>query len=216
MLIFLLILAAVASYLWDGLNVSIILSNLIYHEDIRTKGSGNPGFTNFKRAFGSKWAWPVFFLDIIKTAVPMVVFGLLFHFNLDAAYGLGWQFGCAWSGFFCMLGNCFPCWYKFKGGKGFMVCLTTLLFIDWRAGLIGFAVMAILLLTLKYMSLATMVGMAAGFVMLIIFKASPFWVPVIFCIMVALMILRHHENISRLVKGKENKTYIFGKGKKKQ
>ena len=86
MLVFLLITAAVASYLWDGLNVSIILSNLIYHEDIRTKGSGNPGFTNFKRAFGSKWAWPVFFLDIIKTAVPMVVFGLLFRFSAGSGY----------------------------------------------------------------------------------------------------------------------------------
>ena len=207
----LLIAAAVCSYLWDGLNVSIILSNLIYHEDIRTKGSGNPGFTNFKRAFGSKWAWPVFFLDILKTAVPMIVFGLLFNHFYPATYG--WQFGCAWSGMFCMLGNCFPCWYSFKGGKGFMVCLTTLLFIDWRAGLIGFAVMTILLLTLKYMSVATMAGMAVGAVMLVVFKASPFPVPIIFGLMVILLIVRHRANIVRLIHHEESKTQLFGKSK---
>ena len=46
--------AALVSYLVSGLNPAIILSRAIYHKDIRTCGSGNPGFTNFKRSFGGR------------------------------------------------------------------------------------------------------------------------------------------------------------------
>ena len=60
-----LIACALASYIISGLNPAIILSRLLYHEDIRSKGSGNPGFTNFNRVYG-KTAWIVFFLDIFK------------------------------------------------------------------------------------------------------------------------------------------------------
>ena len=58
--------AALVSYLVSGLNPAIILSRAIYHKDIRTCGSGNPGFTNFKRSFGGRYAWFVFLLDIAK------------------------------------------------------------------------------------------------------------------------------------------------------
>ena len=50
------ILAAVSAYLIAGINPAIILSKAIYGKDIRTLGSKNPGFTNFKRNFGMKWA----------------------------------------------------------------------------------------------------------------------------------------------------------------
>ena len=54
---FLYIAAAITAYLVAGWNPAITLSKAIYKKDIRTCGSGNPGFTNFKRTFGNKWAW---------------------------------------------------------------------------------------------------------------------------------------------------------------
>ena len=54
-------MVALFAYLISGLNPAIILSKMIYHQDIRGLGSKNPGFTNFKRVFGGRYAWIVFF-----------------------------------------------------------------------------------------------------------------------------------------------------------
>lgn len=199
---------ALVSYLLAGLNPSIILSKAIYHTDIRTCGSGNPGFTNFKRSFGSKYAWWVFFLDIAKSAVLFTLFGFLFlHFAGDRLLGV------ALSACFAMLGNAFPVWYRFKGGKGFMVCLTASWFLDWRVGLCGTAVMLLLLFTVKYMSLATMCGMASGAVVLWLLPTKSFLPPLLFSLCVLFMILRHWKNIGRLIKGTESKFSLKDKKK---
>lgn len=205
--------AALVSYLVSGLNPAIILSRAIYHKDIRTCGSGNPGFTNFKRSFGGRYAWFVFLLDIAKGAVLFLAFGLLFrHIRGE------WATGVAVSAVFAMLGHAFPVWYGFRGGKGFLVCLTASWFLDWRAGLVGTAVMTVLLLTVRLMSLATMCGMAlsAGVLWLLFALADFGWLPAaLFSLCVLFMILRHHENIVRLCHGTEKKFYIFGKPKDK-
>ena len=107
------IISAVFAYFVSGLNPAIIMSKAIYKKDIRTCGSGNPGFTNFKRVFGNKYAWFVFVLDILKGAVISVVAGLLFR-----AYVGSWALGVAYAGLFAMLGHAFPLYYGFKGGKG--------------------------------------------------------------------------------------------------
>ena len=92
------IISAVFAYFVSGLNPAIIMSKAIYKKDIRTCGSGNPGFTNFKRVFGNKYAWFVFVLDILKGAVISVVAGLLFR-----AYVGSWALGVAYAGLFAML-----------------------------------------------------------------------------------------------------------------
>ena len=68
------LLAGAASYLIGGVNPAIVLSNLIYRQDIRTVGSKNPGFTNFKRVFGNKNAWFVFALDLLKSVGLCLIF----------------------------------------------------------------------------------------------------------------------------------------------
>lgn len=114
--VFLFISAAVAAYLIGGINPAIVLSDRIYHQDIRQMGSGNPGFTNFKRAYGNRWAWFVFVLDIAKTVVVVGLFSMLFGSVLEMR-----QMGAAYTGFFAMIGHVFPIWYQFEGGKGFLV-----------------------------------------------------------------------------------------------
>ena len=202
--------AALSGYLVSGLNPAIILSKLIYKKDIRTMGSGNPGFTNFKRSFGSKYAWWVFLLDILKGAVLFTVFGLLFSRILgDRLMGVAVTAVCA------MLGHAHPVWYGFKGGKGFLVCMTAVWFLDWRAGLIGTAVMLILLFTTHFMSLATMVGMVVAIAPMWFFHRDA-WIPVVLYAACAIyMCIRHRANIGRLLKGTESKFYLKDKNKKK-
>ena len=149
-MVLLFLLAGGSAYLISGLNPAIILSKLIYHDDIRLKGSKNPGFTNFKRVYGNRCAWYVFVLDILKSVLPCIIFAWLF----EHSYG-HWQLGAAYTGLFSMIGHIFPVWYGFKGGKGFLVEVGAVYVIDWRAGLIATAVFLILLFTLKYMSLSS-------------------------------------------------------------
>ena len=205
MTVLLYILAALCGYLIAGLNPAIAMSKAIYHQDIRECGSGNPGFTNFKRTFGNKWAWWVLVLDLSKAAVVVGLFAWLL-----SRQGVDFQFGAAYTGMFCMLGHAFPFQFKFKGGKGFLVCLSTMYVIDWRVGLIATGIMVVLLLVTKYMSLSTTLAMLLCPILLIPFGAS---VPVIlmatFC--AVFMAVRHKENFKRLIQGKESKFSLKGK-----
>ncbi len=198
------IISAVFAYFVSGLNPAIIMSKAIYKKDIRTCGSGNPGFTNFKRVFGNKYAWFVFVLDILKGAVISVVAGLLFR-----AYVGSWALGVAYEGLFAMLGHAFPIYYGFKGGKGFLVCLSTVWFIDWRAGAIATAVLVIMLPLTKYMSLSTMSALVAGAVAVAAFGGG-LAVSIMYAVCVLFVIVRHKQNIVRLVQGTESK-FSFGK-----
>ena len=198
------IISAVFAYFVSGLNPAIIMSKAIYKKDIRTCGSGNPGFTNFKRVFGNKYAWFVFVLDILKGTVISVVAGLLFR-----AYVGSWALGVAYAGLFAMLGHAFPIYYGFKGGKGFLVCLSTVWFIDWRAGAIATAVLVIMLPLTKYMSLSTMSALVAGAVAVAAFGGG-LAVSIMYAVCVLFVIVRHKQNIVRLVQGTESK-FSFGK-----
>ena len=205
MKVILYILAAVCGYFVAGLNPAIALSKAIYKKDIRECGSGNPGFTNFKRTFGNKWAWWVLVLDLSKAAVVVGLFAWLL-----SRQGVDFQFGAAYTGIFCMLGHAFPLQYKFKGGKGFLVCLSTMCVIDWRVGLVATGIMVILLLITKYMSLSTTLAMLLCPILLIPFGAS---VPVILMALACavFMAVRHNENFKRLIKGTESKFTLKGK-----
>jgi len=207
MTILLYILAAICGYLIAGMNPAIVLSKAIYKKDIRECGSGNPGFTNFKRTFGNKWAWWVLVLDLSKAAVVVWLFAWLL-----SKRGESFQFVAAYTGIFCMLGHAFPCQYKFKGGKGFLVCLSTMYVIDWRVGLIATGIMIVLLLITQYMSLSTTLAMLLCPIALILFGAS---LPVILmaAACAVFMAVRHKENFKRLIQGKESKFTLKKKPK---
>lgn len=202
------IVAAVCCYAVGSVNPAIVMSKAIYHQDIREQGSGNPGFTNFKRVYGDRYAWYVLALDLFKGAVMSLLFGALFK-----AVGLDRQLGAAWACLFTMLGHSFPPQYGFRGGKGFLVCLSSAWVIHPIAGLVATALMVVLVLTVKYMSLATMCGLAAGAVCLFLLRADLF-ACLIYTACVLFMIARHHENIGRLIAGTESKFSLGGRKKR--
>lgn len=199
MKIWLYISAALISYLIAGWNPAITFSKAIYKTDIRTCGSKNPGFTNFKRCFGNRWAWFVFALDLLKGALVVFLFAKLFENNL----GL-YRFGAVYTGFFAVLGHVYPIWYGFKGGKGFLVSLSTVWVADWRVGLIVTAIMVFLLLTTKYMSLSTVAATLCGPLIFLLFKA-PVSVILADAALAVFVALRHKENFKRLKAGTESK-----------
>lgn len=197
--IWLYIAGALAAYLISGWNPAITFSKAIYRTDIRTCGSKNPGFTNFKRCFGNKWAWFVLALDLLKAALVVLLFAQVFELRM----GL-YQIGAAFTGLFAVLGHAYPVWYRFKGGKGFLVSLSTVWVTDWRVGLIVTVVMVVLLLTTKYMSLATVAATLCSPLLLLLFHA-PLSAVLLNTAMVVFVALRHRENFKRLMAGTESK-----------
>ena len=197
--IWLYIAGALAAYLISGWNPAITFSKAIYKTDIRTCGSKNPGFTNFKRCFGNNWAWFVLALDLLKAALVVLLFAQVFELRM----GL-YQIGAAFTGLFAVLGHAYPVWYRFKGGKGFLVSLSTVWVTDWRVGLIVTVVMVVLLLTTKYMSLATVAATLCSPLLLLLFHA-PLSAVLLNTAMVVFVALRHRENFKRLMAGTESK-----------
>lgn len=203
-----LIAAAVISYLLGSINGAIILSGLVYHEDIRKHGSGNPGFTNFKRVHGlNVVTWSVMLIDILKTAVPVFLSAWIFCLMFDL-----WQFGAAFAGLFCMLGHCFPIWYKFKGGKAFMAGFATIWFVDWRMAAIATVIFFVVLAATRFMSVASCTSSIACPVILAFLGPSSWIVELISILSALLVVVRHWKNFVKLAKREESK-FSFGSKK---
>ena len=202
----LLVIAAIY-YVLGGVNGAIIMSQLVYHEDIRKSGSNNPGFTNFKRVYGlNAAAWSVMLIDILKTALPVFAAAVYMGF----VYNLG-QFGAQFAGLFCMLGHCFPIWYSFKGGKAFIAGFATIWFVDWRMTLIAMAIFFLVLFASKYMSVASCTAAFSCPISLFYLGYTNVWVEVLAIAAAALVIVRHYPNFVKLIHGNESKFSLSSK-----
>lgn len=197
-------LSAICGCMIGQFNPAILLSKFIYKKDIRTLGSKNPGFTNFYRQFGFRWAWLVFILDASKTA--LVDLGFAYFFN---KFFNNPTLGFAFTGCFVMIGHCFPLGYQFQGGKGALSALTTIFLIDWRCGLIGIAIIGTILVTLHYMSLASICSVCISTILLIVFGNCSIEAWICCLLFTALMVWRHSANIKRLINGNESKFSFF-------
>ena len=205
---YLVVLAAIGSYLLGNLNGALIASTLVAHEDVRTQGSGNAGLTNFIRNYGIQNALLVVLIDAGKAVFACFASGMLLN-----GYGY-WLEGRVLGGLFVMLGHVFPVWLGFKGGKGILSGLVIAIMVDWRIALmVAIMFFAVYFLT-QYVSLSSVLGcviFAAGFVL---FYHDNLPVCIGGVAMAALAIFMHRSNIVRLIRGQERKTNLFSKGKK--
>ena len=199
------------AYLLGSLNFAIILSQKEYHQDIRSFGSKNAGMTNMMRTYGKKAAMMTLGGDMLKAVVASLL-----------GYALLGMFGAYIAGLFCIIGHMFPVYYGFRGGKGVVTVATSILMCD-----IGYFPFPVIFLTLllcfvlivlatKYISLGSVMCMLLYPIFLDRFSRifydhpSPF--SIFSILMAALVIVKHHENISRLLKGQESK-FSFKKSK---
>jgi len=198
MMILWYMIASIFGYLFGSINSSIILSLVIFKKDIRTFGSGNAGLTNTLRSFGKLAALIVLLGDILK-GVLAVYLGMKF-----ASYN-----GMLLGGLFCILGHNWPVYFKFKGGKGFLTSASVIMAIDWKIGLmIGLIAISIMAIT-RFVSLGSLVW-AAILPLFVLYFGSYRGIDnnlfLIFSIVIAVLaIVRHKDNIIRLLKGTERK-----------
>ena len=205
-----IVLAALTAYLLGNLNGAVCMSMLLAHEDVRTKGSGNAGLTNFVRNFGALGGLLVVLIDGGKAAVACLTGGYLL-----AQYGM-YAEGTAIAGIAVMVGHVYPATLGFKGGKGILSALFIAIVVDWRIAAIGLSVFAIAYLATQYVSLGSVLGATSYGVCFVAFHYDNLVIMLCGLAMSILAVIMHRQNISRLLKGTERKTNLFGKGDKKK
>lgn len=202
-------LICVLGYLLGGINGAILLSKLVEKDDVRRHGSGNAGFTNFFRNYGKRTSLLVILIDAAKAAASCLLGGWLL-----GRYGLRTE-GMLLGGLAATLGHDFPAFLGFRGGKGIVCGFAAALVTDWRVGLILLAVFALVYFLTHYVSLASVLCALGFFVSFWLFYPGRPFVLILSGCLSALAIFLHRENIGRLVRGQERKTYFFKRGETK-
>ena len=198
-----------AAYLLGSINSAILISKLIYHDDIRKHGSGNGGMTNMLRTFGGKAAVLTLIGDLSKTAIAILIAGMVYGFWYTA--GIATSEMCYMAGLFAMLGHVFPLYYGFKGGKGVLVTSTMALILTPVPFLILFALFAAIVWMSKYVSLGS-VSVAILYPVLlhgafaVLFESPmPGLMALSTIILACLIVWCHKENLKRISEGTERK-----------
>ena len=185
------ILLILLSYFIGGISVSILLSRFLYGRDVRTCGSGNAGATNMARNFGLKMGLITFLCDAAKAVIAVLLGKAL----------LG-DWGICIAGAACLLGHCYPALHGFRGGKGVSVCAVLMWVIDWRVGAAALAVFVLAALLSRKVSLGSVCAAAVlSAAALVLSPGWPKMILAVFCTVT--VILRHRENIARLINGTE-------------
>lgn len=197
-----------AGYLLGNLNGAVILSKILAHDDVRSHGSGNAGFTNFCRNYGALTGLLVFAIDAVK-AVAACLLGKA----LLAPYGYAPE-GAALAAVAVGLGHDFPALLGFHGGKGIVCGFASAITMDWRVGLVTFIAFLLAYLLTQYVSLGSICGAVALFTSFALLHWERPWAVVGCGVMCLIAIFMHRENIQRLIHKTERKTDFFKKGTK--
>ena len=208
------LLSVIAAYLIGGIPFGLLLG-FMRGVDIRTQGSGNIGATNAGRVLGMRYFWYAFVLDFLKGFAPVLVVDLIVrHWN-----GPVWLPLVTAAAAIC--GHVFPCYLRFKGGKGVATTFGVVMGV-WPvltlSGLGAALVFLLVFLVYRIISLSSLVGVIAFMILIPIIghDIGPVdgllypqpWnklMPLIItgCLIGLLIIIKHRSNIRRLLNGTE-------------
>ena len=187
--------AILLGYLLGSIPFGLILTKLAGLGDIRQVGSGNIGATNVLRTGNKKLALATLLLDGIKGVVAVVLARLWGMENIAPLVGVA-----------AIMGHIFPVWLRFKGGKGVATTLAVLLVISWPVGVVACVVWLGVFLLTKYSSLSSLSAVTgAGIAAFFLTSTTIFYCVLALALVV---IIRHHQNIKRLLKGQESKSRV--------
>jgi acyl-phosphate glycerol 3-phosphate acyltransferase len=182
------------AYLIGSIPSGLILGKLLWHTDLRQHGSRNIGATNAWRTLGKIPGLLVFLADGFKGQV-----GVLLGLSI-----VGTPWAAVIGGLCAIVGHSFSLFLQFHGGKGVATSLGVLTMLMGKVTMVVFLLWLLVVYTTRYVSLGSIL---AGFLTPILAVAfgSPMEYVLFSAVAAVLVIVRHRENIQRLMKGTENK-----------
>ena len=193
------VLSLILAYLLGSIPFGYLIVKMAKSADIRETGSGGTGATNVTRKAGKAAGIATLALDMLKGAVAVLVANWI-----DPAIA-------PWAGLMAIVGHCFPVWLGFRAGKGVATALGAFLVIAPWSVLAALVVFLLTVWRTRYVSLgsiiASLVVPAVTVLMHVLVHPIPNFTIVLIalCTSSALIIVKHSENIKRLMAGTENK-----------
>jgi glycerol-3-phosphate acyltransferase PlsY len=185
------------AYLLGSIPFGYILVRLFRDEDIRTTGSGNIGATNVARSGAKGLAIATLLLDLGKAFAAVKIAQYLAPGNYDVAVAAAVA---------AIIGHVFPIWLRFKGGKGVASALGVFLALTWPSALCILAVFMVIFALTRYVSLASIIAAASFPIFGFYFVALRTPITIAgFLFIPFLIIVKHHQNIRRLLTGTESR-----------
>ncbi|MDR3764523.1 MAG: glycerol-3-phosphate 1-O-acyltransferase PlsY [Acidobacteriota bacterium] len=196
---------AAASYLLGSIPFGYILVRSCQGIDVRSIGSGNIGATNVARTGGKKLAILTLLLDALKGWLP--VFVILHTGLVPAASAAELHTLASFSALMAVVGHMFPVWLRFKGGKGVATGLGVFLALAPWAILCCLALFLAVVAVTRYVSLGSILAAVLFPLAAWELERGLFPAPALaMCAAVALLVVvRHHQNIGRLLAGTEHR-----------
>jgi glycerol-3-phosphate acyltransferase PlsY len=198
------LLIAAAAYLLGSIPTGYLLVRLFRHQDIRSVGSGNIGATNVLRSGGKGLGAATFILDMLKGSGSVYLGALLAASLMPFTPVRNFE---ALAALFAVLGHMFPVWLGFRGGKGVATSFGVFLVAAPWAALAAIAVFALVFLASRYVSLASILGAASFpvFAWFLVHGPRPAFFIAVQVAVALLVIVKHHQNIRRLLAGTESR-----------
>lgn len=205
------------AYLAGSVPFGLLVARAVAGVDIRKEGSGNIGATNVGRVLGAKWGITVLVLDAFKGFLPVWLVPLVLTMGQEES-SLATLHVIA--GVATVVGHMFPCWLKFKGGKGVATALGVVLFLaepgGSLTGLVGFTLCMVATRIVSLSSMVAAIAFAIGQIAILWpnpFNGDKLPLAVFSLAVPTLIVLRHRSNIRRLLRGEES-AFQFGGSKR--
>ena len=197
----------ILAYLIGSIPTAVWISKTVFNIDIRDYGSGNAGATNTFRVLGSKWGSIVMLVDVTKGVIATSLYILIPYYLTNELARTNFMIVL---GLASVIGHIFPIWANFKGGKGVATLLGMALAIQPLVALLCLVVFLFTLIITRFVSLSSMLAGVAFMVLILFIFNEKETMYRLFAIIVALMVIvTHQKNITRLIKGTENKVPLF-------
>jgi glycerol-3-phosphate acyltransferase PlsY len=189
-------------YLLGSISFGTIISRIAKGIDITKQGSGSTGATNVLRSVGFTYGFLVLFLDITKSTLPLLIINNMQYSTITFIPHL--------CGLLAIVGHCFPIFHKFKGGKGVATGVGPLFVLFIPSGIVAITSFFLIVALTRLVSLGSIIACIMSVVSLLIFLLVGIlganFIDLIYIVpAVTLIMLKHKENIKRLIDGTENK-----------